>query len=106
MITELNVIADEDGEYRGSSANFSGEGFAGMHFIAKASSQGDYEAWLRSARESSLMLDQTTYGDLAKPSISNPPALYQLGEESLFDHIAMKFMPPHTHSAGMPSKGN
>ena len=38
MKTLLHLIADEPGDYRGSSANLSGEGFAGMVFTAKAAS--------------------------------------------------------------------
>ena len=32
MVTHLNLQADHSGTYRGMSANFSGEGFADMHF--------------------------------------------------------------------------
>jgi cytochrome o ubiquinol oxidase subunit 2 len=42
MKTELNLIADQKGDFRGSSANLSGVGFAGMHFVARASSQEEY----------------------------------------------------------------
>ena len=34
MTTHLNLLADKPGEYPGISANFSGDGFADMHFIA------------------------------------------------------------------------
>ncbi|HET8884444.1 MAG TPA: ubiquinol oxidase subunit II, partial [Candidatus Saccharimonadales bacterium] len=46
MVTELNLDATEQGEYKGSSANISGEGFSGMKFIAKASSQNEFDAWV------------------------------------------------------------
>ena len=39
MRTKLHLIANESGDFRGSSANISGEGFSGMHFIARASSE-------------------------------------------------------------------
>ena len=41
------------GDFRGSSANISGEGFAGMHFITRASSEEDYHQWVESAKQSS-----------------------------------------------------
>ena len=56
MRTELHLIADEEGDFRGSSANLSGEGFAGMHFIARASSEEDYQQWVESAKKSSQSL--------------------------------------------------
>ena len=45
MKTELHLIANEAGDFRGSSANLSGEGFAGMHFISRASSEDEYQQW-------------------------------------------------------------
>ena len=35
MRTELNLIADQTGDFRGSSANLSGKGFSGMHFTTR-----------------------------------------------------------------------
>ena len=52
MRTELNLIANETGDFRGSSANLSGEGFAGMHFIARASTEEEYHQWVESAKKS------------------------------------------------------
>ena len=39
----LNLLADEPGEYPGFSANFSGDGFSKMRFIAEAVPAGDFE---------------------------------------------------------------
>lgn len=94
MRTELNLIADEQGEYRGSSANLSGVGFAGMHFIAKASSEAEYKEWVESAKKSSSDLTVETYKKLAAPSQNNPVELFQLKEQNLFDKIIMKYMKP------------
>ena len=41
MVTKLNLQADHEGTYDGLSAEYSGEGFAGMHFKVKAVSDGD-----------------------------------------------------------------
>ena len=43
MATHLNLLADEPGEYPGFSANFSGDGFSEMRFIAEAVPPGDFE---------------------------------------------------------------
>lgn len=94
MKTELHLIANETGDFRGSSANLSGEGFAGMHFIAKATSDEEYHQWLESAKQSSHLLHLKEYHELAAPSKNNPREIYQLKEENLFDQIIMKYMYP------------
>ncbi len=94
MKTELNLIADKAGDFRGSSANLSGEGFAGMHFIARASSDQEYLDWVAKTKQSGISLDFENYTTLAKPSQNDPVASYQLTEDNLFNQILMKYMYP------------
>lgn len=94
MKTELNLIANETGEFTGSSANLSGEGFAGMHFVAKASSEEEYAKWLETAKKSANLLNLAEYNKLAAPSQNNPVAVYQLKEDKLFHEVLMKYMHP------------
>ena len=68
MKTELNLIANETGDFRGSSANISGEGFSGMHFIARASSEEDYQKFVASAKKANKSLSLQEYQLLAAPS--------------------------------------
>jgi len=96
MKTELNLIANDVGDFRGSSANLSGEGFAGMHFIARASSEDDYHKWVESAKQSAKALSREEYNQLAAPSQDNPVELYQLKDKDLFDQILMKYTHPST----------
>ncbi|MBI5272624.1 MAG: COX aromatic rich motif-containing protein [Chlamydiia bacterium] len=91
MKTKLHLIADKTGEFRGASANLSGEGFAGMHFIAKASSDEEYQQWLQSARGAAKTLHLSEYETLALPSKNNAPEVYQLQEERLFDQIMDRY---------------
>lgn len=95
MRTELHLTADSTGDFRGSSANISGEGFASMHFIARASSEEEYQNWLQSAKQSGHTLNFEEYQQLAKPSSHNPVQLFQLQEENLFRQIIMKYMHPN-----------
>jgi heme/copper-type cytochrome/quinol oxidase subunit 2 len=46
----------QGGSFRGSSANLSGTGFSGMTFIAKASSEADFNAWVESVQSIQLFL--------------------------------------------------
>lgn len=90
MKTELHLIANETGDFRGSSANLSGEGFSGMHFIARASSEKEYLDWLESAQKSPKMLDPEAYQLLAAPSQNHPVEIYRLKDAALFDQILQK----------------
>jgi cytochrome o ubiquinol oxidase subunit II len=94
MKTELNLIANQVGDFRGSSANISGEGFAGMHFIARASTEEDYKNWVQAARNSSKALTFEEYNKIAAPSKNDLPATYVLKDDHLFHQILMKFMQP------------
>jgi cytochrome o ubiquinol oxidase subunit 2 len=94
MKTILNLIANETGDFRGASANISGEGFAGMTFIARASSDEDYHQWVDSTKQSLQSLDRLQYDQLAKPSQNNAVELFQLKDTTLFDHILNKYMHP------------
>lgn len=88
MKTLLHLIADVAGDYRGSSANLSGEGFAGMHFVTRASTEEEFEKWVAEAKTSAKTFE---YKELAKPSMNHPVEIYQL-DTGLFDQIVMKYM--------------
>ena len=94
MKTELYLMADEPGSYNGASANLSGVGFAGMHFIAEASTDETFQEWVKNAKQSSNTLNLEEYNQLAKPSKNNPVTVYQLEEKDLFHEILMKYMLP------------
>lgn len=94
MRTELNLIANKAGESRGSSANISGEGFAGMHFITKADTEEHFQEWVKSVRQSHNELDFKQYQELAAPSQNVPVEKYRLKDPNLFNQVMMKFMHP------------
>ena len=97
MQSKLHLIANEPGEFDGSSANFSGKGFASMRFTAKASSEEEFEEWVQAAQSSPKSLDLDTYNHLVEPSEYNPPAFYRLNAEGLFSRISMQYMTPMEH---------
>jgi cytochrome o ubiquinol oxidase subunit 2 len=99
MTTQLHLMADEKGDYKGSSANISGKGFAGMKFIARASSHADYESWIQSVRKSQKTLTTAEYAVLAKPTSNQPVSYYASADEGLYDTIVMKYMMPNTETA-------
>ncbi len=87
MTTHLNLLADQPGEYPGISANFSGDGFADMRFIAKAVPAADFDGWVAQVRGSGPALDIPGYAALAKPSQAVPPTSYRSVEPGLFERI-------------------
>ncbi len=94
MKTQLHLIANEKGTFRGLSANFSGEGFSKMIFTAKATSQEEFDQWVQEAKKSGTPLEQEAYTVLAKPSMDNPHATYFLKDPGLFDWVIIKYMLP------------
>jgi cytochrome o ubiquinol oxidase subunit 2 len=98
MSTQLHLMASEVGEYKGSSANISGEGFSGMNFTVKASSETDFNGWVKAAQVSPNVLGATEYDALAEKSKDNPPTAYILTKADLYDTIVMKYMAPATDS--------
>ncbi len=94
MKTQLNLIADSEGDFRGCSANISGEGFSGMVFTTRASTDEEYSKWLEEAKKSASSMTLEEYNKLAAPSSYNAVATYRLDDAALFDHILMKYMEP------------
>lgn len=94
MKTVLNLIANDVGDFRGSSANISGEGFSGMTFITRASTEEEYHQWVATAKQSSKILSSAEYKTLAAPSQNNPVEIFQLKEDALFDKVIDKYMHP------------
>jgi cytochrome o ubiquinol oxidase subunit 2 len=94
MRSELYLIANGIGKYRGSSANISGKGFASMYFTAESTSHEDFEEWVQSVKNSRNTLGLNEYERLVEPSEYHPAAFYVLGKEGLFDWIIMKYMLP------------
>lgn len=96
MKSILYLMANETSDFRGSSANLSGEGFAGMHFMTKASTQEEYLKWVESVKQSPNSLTRDLYDQLALPSQNNPVDTYQLKDATLFEQVIMKYMHPST----------
>jgi cytochrome o ubiquinol oxidase subunit 2 len=94
MRSKLHLIANQKGNFRGCSANISGDGFAGMTFIAKATSEKDFERWVESVKRSKKELTVDEYNQLSKPSSYHPVTSYVLDQTDLFDQIIMKYSMP------------
>jgi cytochrome o ubiquinol oxidase subunit II len=100
MVTKLHLRADKTGEFAGSSANLSGEGFAGMKFTAKASTESEFLAWVEQTKQSTSALNKSAYNELAKPSSESAVQYFGSVDDQLSHHIVMKYMAPGTALEG------
>jgi cytochrome o ubiquinol oxidase subunit II len=87
MVTHLNLQADHSGTYRGMSANFSGDGFADMHFNVDAVPPEKFADWIASTRSAGPVLDRQAYADLVKPTKAVAPFTYRSITPGLFAGI-------------------
>jgi cytochrome o ubiquinol oxidase subunit 2 len=92
MTTHLWLQADQLGTYPGLSANFSGEGFADMHFNVDAVTPEQFSGWVAAARGSGPVLDAATYADLLKPSQAVVPYTYRSVAPDLFYDVTRAAM--------------
>jgi len=99
MSAKLHVMADTPGDYRGVSANLSGEGFAGMHFTVKAVDKDQYYTWTQAAKQSDKQLTAARYQQLVKPSEDDPEATFGWTEQNMYDKAVL------ASSGGIPAHG-
>jgi cytochrome o ubiquinol oxidase subunit 2 len=105
MSTQMHLLASSQGNFRGSSSNISGSGFAGMDFTANSTSSSDFNKWVSSTSRSSSSLSLASYNKLAEPSSYNKAAFYATPQNDLYDTILMKYDGPGTAMSSMGSGG-
>jgi cytochrome o ubiquinol oxidase subunit 2 len=93
MTSQVSLEADEAGTYPGLSAQFSGAGFADMHFDVRALPPDAYAKWVASQRTAGPVLDSAAYAALEKPSKNVSPASYKAVDPALFDAIVREPAP-------------
>ena len=87
MTTQLNLLANQPGLYRGLSAQFSGDGFSDMRFEVAAIPSDQFAAWLLTAKTAGQVLDLAAYKDLARPSEAVPAMTFSRVASDLFETI-------------------
>lgn len=107
MSTQLHLIADSTGEFRGSSANLSGDGFARMTFSARSDNSADFSEWVSSVRQNGGNLDLDTYNKLSRPSMNDSVTYFSSSQPGLYNSVVAKYvghknLPSlyHTHLGG------
>ena len=109
MQTRLNLMADEPGIYAGHNQEFSGRGYADMHFKAIATTPEEFQAWMAKVRHSPDILDADRFAQLKRPTTSNPVTFFSSVEPGLFKRIMspyMGWMGPKTEPKRQGAMGN
>ena len=94
MVTQLNLQADNQGDFYGRSTMFSGDGFPGMEFTVHAVASASFDEWVRGVRETGPTLDRDSYSDLVKQSMNVKPFTYRSIDPHLFAAISTQVVPP------------
>ena len=91
MVNVLHLIANEAGEFKGKSANYSGKGFAEMKFVAEAITPEEFDAWVESISVSASYLSADTYALLREQSVAHPREQYAGVESGLYNSVVTQF---------------
>ncbi|MDF1760724.1 MAG: ubiquinol oxidase subunit II [Coxiellaceae bacterium] len=95
MKTQLHLDAFNAGVYKGFSANYSGDGFAGMKFDVTAESTDSFNQWVSKVKQSSNNLSLARYKKLAKKNTDTKTMSFSSVEDRLFNYIIVQYMVPN-----------
>jgi len=101
MVTQLYLRADRPGAYYSLSSQYSGDGFADMHFETRAVTPAAFAAWAQGAKASGPILDAATYAALSHPGTA-APVTYRAVDPTLFHNIVSQKQPPGPGPANAP----
>ncbi|UVI33131.1 ubiquinol oxidase subunit II [Paenibacillus spongiae] len=96
MAMTLYLQADEEGEYWGSGANFTGRHFADMYFDVESMSQEEFDQWVDEIKATSPALTLDGYKKLVEPSTSQVLAFSSFPDQ-LFEMTVTKYATSHNH---------
>jgi cytochrome o ubiquinol oxidase subunit 2 len=94
MADHLELRADNEGNFQGLSAHFSGDGFPDMLFDVHVISPLAFPDWVASTARSDQVLNADSYGKLARQSIEPGRPTYRLDDPRLFGNIVTQQIPP------------
>jgi cytochrome o ubiquinol oxidase subunit 2 len=87
METRLHGVINRVGDYQGFSANYSGAGFSGMHFVFHGTTEADFDKWIANIKAGGGTLDRATYLSLVKPSENNAVQHFATSDAGLYDAV-------------------
>ena len=88
MQTQLHAVINKPGDYKGFSANYSGDGFSTMRFQFRGLDDAGFQKWVSDVKASAGgKLGRTEYLDLEKPSEAVPVKKFASVDPQLFHLI-------------------
>lgn len=93
--SRLHLLADHSGVYRGQNQQFSGKGFADMHFQVRVVSQPQFTAWAKRAGQGRPRLDAARFRRLSRPGSRGHVAYFAPVSPRLFQDIIDGFRQGH-----------
>jgi cytochrome o ubiquinol oxidase subunit 2 len=96
MVPGVEHTGSRAEDFYGESAQFSGDGFSGMHFILRVILRAVPEdaSWVARAQEAGPWLDHAGYIEHLHESQNVRPLTYQSVEPGLFEDIVTGRLPP------------
>ena len=94
METRLHAVTNMAGEFKGFSANYSGAGFSGMHFVFLSLSDADFAAWIADVKTAGDALGRKNYHDLETPSQNDPVRHFGHVDADLYTKIIAMCVEP------------
>lgn len=87
METKLHGVFNNAGVYQGLASHYSGAGFSGMRFKARAVDQAGFDAWVDEARANGENLDRPRFLELEAPTENVKPMAFAEVDPELFDRV-------------------
>lgn len=97
MSSELNLLAQQKGEFMGYNTNINGEGYADMTFTVKAMSAADFSSWTTRVATEGSTFSMHNYDKLAEPGLVQEPHEHRLADPDMYDTIVAKYMHSMSH---------
>jgi cytochrome o ubiquinol oxidase subunit II len=94
MVNRLHLRADNEGNYQGLAAHFSGDGFPEMLFDVHVIPQIAFPDWVASTGRTDQVLNEDSYKKLAEQTVERSQPSYRLDDPTLFQAIATQRIPP------------
>ena len=98
MTTELNLLADQAGAFRGQNAQYNGEGFANQKFAVRAIETKAFKSWVDEVRSNGDLLDGQAFNTLSQPSIIGAHLEYRSYPTGLFENVLSRARNASAHT--------
>lgn len=92
MQTQLNLMADEPGNFVGRNLEYSGNGYHQMSFDVKAKTTEDFANWVLEAKKSTSALSMEEFNKIKVPNVNHPVVIYSSVEPDLFEKVMAPYM--------------